>query len=784
MAKQGTTKAQLAAGLKMPSGYSVSTPTATKTTVSPKAASAKSTSSNSSVVASFMDGSGFDASGGAHAALPVSTTTLSNQNKISQVPGIINKTNQLAQTGIKTDVNGVPQYANGTMVPEFDSKDATASASGAPDLSKSGVSSGGYFGDVYYAPGAQVPKGQDGKPVKLTSSSPTDDRILSNLNALKGQSDKITASIIDSIHANYASLKSAQEASNKAQEAGVKNALLMGGVTGQGSSAQFAPVSSSGIIAAQINYGLSEIATLTSKENSAIIEAQQANLQNNFQLADKMNAVVDKIRDQKVAAAVKLNDKIQEQNEKLAEEEMQMNKDTAISSLFKSGITDPSSILQHLKEMGLTVSAKEVAETLGAINPNEKAINDIMLEAAKYGATPETLGKIQGAKTIGEAIANAGEFLSADYKRQVEQQRFDNDIKLKELLIDQARLSLDEQKAVDSSGMSNEDLMAYAQQYAATGTIPTGLPKGTFGAVSKVAGALPKPEGTIIDVNTGTAPAKLSAAQKDGVAALYDLTKKVNEAQELFKTFKTGVFAGLWNKLAPTEQNTAYNVLRGEIVDLLSRARSGAALTETEIAQYESKIPSRFVNAFETGPEGTDVLKGLEKSLSEKLDTNLRANGLQIVGYGEAAMKSPDMQRASEFDDTGPFNQGGSVPNNARNSVKPTGMRTDRHNNPTAFTTDIAKIAGLKEGVDYTAGDSFSNGSFKTAKILGDPVATTIKVIDKIGFYTQSGKPRWTYTNSIPQARNWNTLSYDQKKNVIKQMYAHEGGTQLSKYFA
>lgn len=109
-------------------------------------------------------------------------------------------------------------------------------------------------------------------------------------------------------------------------------------------------------------------------------------------------------------------------------------------------------------------------------------------------------------------------------------------------------------------------------------------------------------------------------------------------------------------------------------------------------------------------------------------------------------------------------------------------MRTDRHNNPTAFTTDIAKLAGLKEGVDYIAGDSFSEGKYKTAKLLKDPVATTIKVIDKIGFYTSSGGQRWTHT-AMSQSQ-WNKLSYSQKTNVIKQMYQREGGTQLLNKFA
>lgn len=113
-----------------------------------------------------------------------------------------------------------------------------------------------------------------------------------------------------------------------------------------------------------------------------------------------------------------------------------------------------------------------------------------------------------------------------------------------------------------------------------------------------------------------------------------------------------------------------------------------------------------------------------------------------------------------------------------------TGMRTDRHNNPTAFTTDIAKLAGLKEDVDYTKGDPFSGGKYHTAKLLGDPIATTIKVIDRIGFKTSSGGNRWTYTDQIPGTKNWKNLSYEQKKNVVAQMYKHEGGTALKQYFA
>lgn len=103
------------------------------------------------------------------------------------------------------------------------------------------------------------------------------------------------------------------------------------------------------------------------------------------------------------------------------------------------------------------------------------------------------------------------------------------------------------------------------------------------------------------------------------------------------------------------------------------------------------------------------------------------------------------------------------------------GARTDRHNNPTAFTTDIAKQAGLVEGVDYVAGDAFpGNPNMKTARLLGDPMTETIKVIDNIGFYTANGQQRWTHTAMTkPQ---WDGLSTSQKQEVVKEMYRREGG--------
>lgn len=110
-------------------------------------------------------------------------------------------------------------------------------------------------------------------------------------------------------------------------------------------------------------------------------------------------------------------------------------------------------------------------------------------------------------------------------------------------------------------------------------------------------------------------------------------------------------------------------------------------------------------------------------------------------------------------------------------------MRTDAHNNPTAFTTDIAKEAKLIEGKDYVQGDSFSVGGhvFYTAKLLGDPIAITRGVIDTIGFRTSNNAQRWTYI-SLPKFV-WATMTLDEKRDVIGFMYMEEGGTTMRGLF-
>ena len=115
-------------------------------------------------------------------------------------------------------------------------------------------------------------------------------------------------------------------------------------------------------------------------------------------------------------------------------------------------------------------------------------------------------------------------------------------------------------------------------------------------------------------------------------------------------------------------------------------------------------------------------------------------------------------------------------------------MRTDLNNNPAAFTTDLAQQAGLALGTDYAVGTPFEvpigpgeTQTLYTAKLLGDPVAVTIRVIDAVGYYTHAGHERWTYI-AMPKFV-WDSLSADEKRDVIGFHYQHEGGTAMRGFF-
>jgi hypothetical protein len=100
--------------------------------------------------------------------------------------------------------------------------------------------------------------------------------------------------------------------------------------------------------------------------------------------------------------------------------------------------------------------------------------------------------------------------------------------------------------------------------------------------------------------------------------------------------------------------------------------------------------------------------------------------------------------------------------------------RRDRHRNPLLITTDEAMAAGLKYGVDYLYGDPFEvyeQGCTVlryTALFLGDPIQTTLRVVDRIGWQDSNGHARWGISVSPVW---WSTQTTAAKVDLIRQVY-------------
>lgn len=292
------------------------------------------------------------------------------------------------------------------------------------------------------------------------------------------------------------------------------------------------------------------------------------------------------------------------------------------------------------------------------------------------------------------------------------------------------------------------------------------------------------------------APVQATAATPANTQQLEDISRLANEL--LADEEGLGDAVGPLSSRLPTlEGSTAdFEARHAQLKSLLTRDALSAFKGFGPLSDRDLKIAEDSASSLSLGMSEAGYRRELGKILANVSNLQKQAQlrnveqqrGVTLSDQQKnkvyEAIKNPEFRDLSveQIWDSLGFKQESQPSSNGSSTVSKTGMRTDRHNNPTAFTTDIARVAGLREGVDYEPGDPFSGGQYRTARLLGDPIDTTIRVIDRIGFYTQGGNQRWSHT-AIPKSQ-WDSMSYDRKKQVIKDMYRKEGGTQLKSLFA
>ena len=259
---------------------------------------------------------------------------------------------------------------------------------------------------------------------------------------------------------------------------------------------------------------------------------------------------------------------------------------------------------------------------------DEKDMKSLALKVGANGAPPKIIDSIANAKTFNEAIIAATPFLQsasdkADLSYKIAQTaKIYNDIK--------------NEAANGGSNLDPAQTLAYAQQYASTGQIPTGIPKGSFGVIAQYAKETPKAKGTLVDVNTGVRPSKLGAEEEKGISATYDIVNnKLPILMEKFNKINTGIVGGILGNVYTTQDRQDFETTRGEILNLLLQARSGATVSPQEYERYSKLIPTSFNQPLFLGSDGSKKLNSLQKSLNDTLGSKLKTSGASIYGYSK-----------------------------------------------------------------------------------------------------------------------------------------------------
>ena len=92
------------------------------------------------------------------------------------------------------------------------------------------------------------------------------------------------------------------------------------------------------------------------------------------------------------------------------------SREAAIVDLYKQGITDTATLSNQLNfnedgdQIG-DITLEEINNTISKFSADKKLIDDIVIEAAKNGAPPETINKIKSARNLAEAVNNSDFYL-------------------------------------------------------------------------------------------------------------------------------------------------------------------------------------------------------------------------------------------------------------------------------------------------------------------------------------------------------------------------------------
>lgn len=267
------------------------------------------------------------------------------------------------------------------------------------------------------------------------------------------------------------------------------------------------------------------------------------------------------------------------------------------------------------KADAVTFALNKENERLQTEKENAKSIENMVINASSQSAPQDLVNRARKAKTPGEAAMILGQYAGDFYKTELLKQSIETE------KAQRAKIYADLAKTNAETNAANAFAKLTTNQ-----KIQANIASGKI------------QPGQLVSLSTGEIPKNISADKVDGLLALKDLAKKTKEYNDVFTRFEeealfggAGLATGLKNVPFPSGTKTALDGLRSEITDLLARARSGAALTAYETAEYEKKLPSSFNSSLGLGKQGTDKIKALQSSLDSTLNTKLQGYGVTFA---------------------------------------------------------------------------------------------------------------------------------------------------------
>ncbi len=406
----------------------------------------------------------------------------------------------------------------------------------------------------------------------------------------------------------------------------------LGGRYGGGSAGPMA-----GIISAEERAGVAMVNDLLAQKNAALSAADTAYREKKWNKYVDLANLSDKKYSEAKAAITKLNEISVAQTQKITDQNNQVQRDTIFAGIIQTDpslMSDPGKLLYYLNSNGGDFTADEVGKKIKDLTVTEKTV-------------PGAYGAWLAAKKANPSDPNVAKF--EDFLNMTDPQAA---LTLQKTKLDIAKL----QKEMSGAGggaldtVQAADLMAYANDTAATGRLPSpaelkaaGL---NVGQVASVAKEIPKPVGALVDRNTGIKAAKLGAEQEKGIIALSEIVRTtLPELRRLYPKLYTGALGSLGGAIVSDQDRTDYNTFRSEFLAKLLVARSGATVTPQEYDRYAALIPDSYsinpissIDPFRT-KRGENILGSLDKSMRNSLNNSLNSSGTSIYGYSTVKVK-------------------------------------------------------------------------------------------------------------------------------------------------